>query len=96
MSIDITTEDKGSERSKLMEMHKVERSRSKNNEVMLAGDNAIGPYYKDDNNVLHLDYSKLKPDVNYLLSITITCFLSSMQLGAALSASNSTLESLRV
>ena len=43
---------------------------------------------------MHLDYNKLLPDQKYLIRLTITCLLSSMQVGAALSASSSTLSSL--
>jgi MFS family permease len=43
---------------------------------------------------MHLDYDKLMPDQKYLVKLTITCLLSSMQLGAALSATASTLSSL--
>ena len=46
--------------------------------------------------MLHLDYTKLFPDQKYLVKLTITCLLSSMQLGAALSATSSTLSSLEV
>ena len=58
-------------------------------------DNIIGPYKKDSDNILRLDYDKLKPDVKYLVSITSTCALSSMQLGAALSATASTWNCLK-
>ena len=44
--------------------------------------------------MLHLDYSKLLPDVKYMVKLTLTCLLSSMQLGAALSSTASTLSSI--
>jgi MFS family permease len=36
------------------------------------------------------------PDISYLVKLTFTCFLSSMQLGAALSSTSATLKSLEV
>jgi MFS family permease len=53
--------------------------------VIEDGQEVVGPYSKDENNVL--DYTKLKPNIPYLVNLTLTCGLSSMQLGAALSAS---------
>ena len=60
-----------------MESHKKARAQSAQGEVY-SGNQIIGPYYKDENNVLHLDYNKLMPNIGFLVKLTITCLLSSM------------------